>query len=79
MTNLVNSQVYQVEKVGKYFLYLSKDRVFIFLVFDWCMNCHNSIKKKFRFFLVRVPPYGLKAQFFFNRVMTIHIPIESPD
>jgi hypothetical protein len=80
--NLVHSRVHQVEKVGKYLLYLSKKSNFyfsdiliksriltrilgffrpvitlnifknnIFLInsiraFDWCMNCHTSIKKK---------------------------------
>jgi hypothetical protein len=47
--------------------------------FEWCMNCHTSNKKKIRFLLVRVPFYGIQAQFFFKRGMTIHTPFESPD
>ncbi len=48
--------------------------------FDWCINYHTWYKKKIRFFLVRVPPFGKKKGLtFFFPGKTIYTPIESPD
>ena len=38
--------------------------------FDWCINCHILLRKKFwLFFLVRVPPFGKnRPKFFLNKI-----------
>ena len=46
---------------------------------DWCMNCHIWLRKYFRHFFDKGPPFGENsAKIFSQPNMTIHTPIESP-
>jgi hypothetical protein len=48
------------------------------MAIDWCMNCRIWMRKNFRLFFGKGPPYSEKrAKFLFHPDTTIHTPIDS--